>query len=196
MLRLTQMVLIVLLSLSISFAKDYKVDKTHSNIGFAVTHMVVATVSGKFSDYDVSLFFDEDDLANSSVKAEINIASVNTENERRDKHLRSDDFFNAEKYPEMSFVSSTINKTEDGYIAQGKLTIRDVTKDIALPFIVKGPVKDKWGNTRIGVSASLTINRQDFDVTWNDTLDSGGLVVSDEVEVIIDAEFIANKENS
>jgi len=196
MLRLTQMLLIVLLSLSISFATDYKVDKSHSKVGFAVTHMVVATVTGKFNDYDVNFTFDEDDLNNSSVNAKIKIASVDTENEKRDNHLRSDDFFNAEKYPEMSFVSSTVEKTKDGYVAQGELTIRDVTKAIALPFIVKGPVKDKWGNTRIGVSASLTINRQDFDVTWNDTLDSGGLVVSDEVEVIIDAEFIANKENS
>jgi polyisoprenoid-binding protein YceI len=195
MVKLFQIFFTVLLFLSISIASDFKLDKAHSNIGFNVTHMVVATVSGKFTDYNVDLKFDENDLPNSKVFAKIKVSSIDTENERRDKHLRSNDFFNSEKYPEITFESSKIQKTENGFLAYGSLTIRNVTKEIALPFIVKGPVNDKWGNIRIGVSATLSINRQDYDVKWNDTLDSGGLVVSDDVEIKIDAEFIRQAES-
>jgi polyisoprenoid-binding protein YceI len=196
MVRVTRMLLIAFFSTSIAFAANFNIDKVHSKVGFSVTHMVVATVTGEFNDYEVNLNFDKENLSNSDVTARIKVATIDTENERRDNHLRSDDFFNAEKYPEIIFVSNTFEKTDDGYLAHGQLTIRDVTKEVALPFIVKGPITDKWGNTRIGISAELTINRQEYGVKWNDTLDNGGLVVSDEVGIKIDAEFIQNDEQS
>ena len=107
--------------------------------------------------------------------------------------MRSPDFFDAETHPEIVFKSKKIEKNDEGYVAHGDLTIRGVTKEVALPFEVKGPITDPWGNTRIGVQGELTIDRQEYGVSWNKTLDTGGLVVGDEVEIEIKMEFIAAK---
>ncbi|NOG46416.1 MAG: YceI family protein [Calditrichaeota bacterium] len=178
---------------SSTFAGNYNLDKSHSNVGFNVDHMVIATVSGNFSDFSVSLNFDENNLSDFAVEAAIKIASVNTDNEKRDKHLASPDFFDAAQFPEMTFKSTKLEKTAKGYIAHGTLTMRGVSKEIALPFAVKGPIKDPWGNTRIGIKASTEINRKDFGVSWSKTMDNGGLIASDEVEIVINAEFIQAK---
>jgi len=190
MTTLSKQILLCLLTFSLSFASSYELDNAHSNIEFSVTHMLISTVTGNFNDFNVEFKFDENDLDNSSVRATIMTTSVNTGNERRDDHLRQDDFFNSNKYPAIVFKSTKIEKANEGFIAQGELTIRDVTKSIALPFKVSGPIKDARGNTRIGVKAQTIINRQEYNITWNKTLDNGGLVVSDEVEVIINVEFI------
>lgn len=169
----------------------YNVDKSHSNIGFAVEHMAITTVYGKFNEYEIDLTLDLANAANSSVTARIHVPSIDTNEPKRDNHLRSGDFFDAENYPEMLFVSHKIEKTDNGYLAHGDLTIRGVTKPITLPFRVKGPITDARGNKRIGVEAKLTINRQEFGIKWSKLLDNGGLVVGNEVDIQIQAEFIA-----
>ncbi|HED09963.1 MAG TPA: polyisoprenoid-binding protein [Caldithrix abyssi] len=185
---------LLLLSLgTMALATDYVNDKSHTTIGFEVTHMVISTVEGEFKDYDVSLTFDPQDLSKFNVEANIKLASVDTDNLKRDNHLRSPDFFNAEKYPLMTFKSSKVEKTDNGYVAIGTLTLHGITKDLRLPFTVKGPIKDPWGNTRIGINATTIINRKDFNVSWSKTMDGGGLVVSDDVRIVINAEFIRKK---
>jgi polyisoprenoid-binding protein YceI len=174
-------------------AGEMNADKSHTSVGFQVTHMVITKVNGHFNDYEVQFTFDPKNLENFNVEANIKVASVNTENEKRDEHLRSADFFDTEKYPDMVFKSTKAVKTEDGYKAIGTLTIKDVTKEVELPFTLTGPVKGPWGNTRYGIEAKTTINRKDFNVLWNKTMDAGGLVVSDEVDIIINAQFIAAK---
>jgi len=185
--------IVLLLFSALSFAGNYNIDKAHSNIGFSVSHMVIADVEGEFTDYEVDLTFDQNNLSNFNVSTTIKIASVNTENEKRDGHLRSPDFFDAANNPEMTFTSSKVEKTKDGYKAHGTLTMRGVSKEIELPFKVKGPIKDNWGNTRIGVKASTVINRQDYGVKWDKTLDTGGLIAGNDVTILIDAEFIKAK---
>jgi polyisoprenoid-binding protein YceI len=181
------------ISASQLFAGNYTIDKNHSEVSFSVTHMVISEVEGNFSDYTVDLNFDQNDLSKFSVETIIKIASINTENEKRDNHLKSPDFFDAAKYPDMIFKSNKLEKTDKGYIAHGTLSMHGISKEVSLPFKVTGPIKDPWGNTRIGVKATLEINRQDFKVKWSQTMDGGGLVVSDEVEINISAEFILNK---
>jgi len=191
---------ITLFLLSITFsgitAGNYTIDKSHSVIGFEVNHMVISKVSGKFADFTSTLTFDKNNLDNFAIETIVKIESVSTENEKRDHHLKSDDFFNVQKFPEMIFKSSKIEKTENGYIAHGSLTIRDVTKNIALPFKITGTITDPWGNSRIGIEASTEINRQEYNVKWSKSMDAGGLVVSDEVTIKINAEFIKNKETT
>ncbi|UCF64245.1 MAG: polyisoprenoid-binding protein [bacterium] len=191
--RFTQLIYVamavVFIITGIRASDKYVPDKAHTNIGFTVKHMVIATVPGKFGEYTIDFMFDENDLENSSIEATIKTASIDTDNEKRDNHLRSADFFNAEKHPEITFVSKEVIKKNDQYIAKGTLTIRGVSKQVELPFKLLGPVQDPWGNTRLGVEAGLTIDRQDYGVSWNKTLDTGGLVVSDEVNIKLDVEL-------
>jgi polyisoprenoid-binding protein YceI len=187
------MFIIVLFLGSSGFSQgtNYIVDKNHTGIGFSVTHMLIAKVRGEFKEYDINFVFDENDLSKSSVSATIKVSSINTEIERRDGHLKSPDFFDAANHPDMTFESTRIEKKDGGYVAHGKLTIRETTKEVALPFIIKGPVKDGQGKTRIGVEANLTINRFDYGLNWNNALEAGGLVVSEDVNIEINAEFTA-----
>lgn len=187
------LVAVLLLNAGFSQPVKYNVDKSHSNVGFAVDHMVITTVYGKFNEYEIDLTLDLANAANSSVTARIHVPSIDTNEPKRDNHLRSGDFFDAENHPEVLFVSKKVEKTDTGYVAHGDLTIRGVTKQIALPFIVKGPVTDSWGNNRVGVEAKLTINRQEFGVKWNKVLDTGGLVAGNDVDIEIQAQFIAAK---
>ncbi|KAA3615414.1 MAG: polyisoprenoid-binding protein [Calditrichaeota bacterium] len=172
---------------------EYSIDKAHSNIGFKVTHMVLAKVRGEFKKYDIKLTYDEANIEKSSVEVTIEVASINTEEEKRDNHLRSPDFFAAEEFPSITFKSSAIKKEGEQLFAIGKLTIRNVTKEIKLPFEITGKIVDPWGNTRIGVEASLKINRKDYGVNWSKVMDNGGFVVSDDVLIEIQVEAIQKK---
>jgi len=134
--------------------------------------------------------FDEDDVTKSSVNATINVASITTDNEKRDGHLKSPDFFNAQKYPEITFKSKRSMKKDNGYVIVGDFTMHGVTKELELPFTIVGTLTDSMGNHRVGIEAITKINRQDFGVSWNKTLDNGGVVVSDEVKIEINAELI------
>lgn len=185
-----------LLSFNLVFAGNYNIDKAHTNIGFEVTHMVITTVTGTFTDFEVDLNFNPENLKESSIEATIKIASVNTANLKRDNHLKSVEFFDAEKYPNMIFKSNKIVRNDDGFVAYGTLEMRGVSKEISLPFTTQGPIIGPWGNERIGVKASTVINRQDWGVSYGSVMDNGGLVVSDEVVIKINGQFIKNNEKS
>lgn len=175
---------------SSSFSADqYSLDVAHSSVGFSVRHMVVSKVHGTFDDFDCSIVADLENIENSSVEVTIQAASINTRNEKRDEHLRSEDFFFVQEHPTLTFRSSSISKQGDGYVARGTLTIRGISKEIELPFALNGPVTSPWGETVMGVEIEYTLNRKDYGVNWNKTLDSGGLVVGDEVDVEINLEM-------
>jgi len=169
----------------------YRIDGAHTNVGFSVQHMVLSKVYGEFKDYDVDLKWDEDNLENSSIEARIKTASIDTDNERRDNHLKSADFLDVENHPEIVFKSSQIEKDGDGYVAHGALTIRGVTKNVSLPFTVLGHFVQPNGTTRMGFEANLKINRFDYNVSWDKTLDSGGLIVGEDINIDIQAEFVS-----
>jgi polyisoprenoid-binding protein YceI len=171
--------------------EKYDIDPVHSNIGFTVRHMVVAKVSGSFKEFSGTIIYDEKDIGKSSVKAAIKTASINTQNERRDNHLRSADFFDAENHPEITFVSKKITKSNGGFVAVGDLTIRGLTKEVELPFTILGTQKTQRG-TLLGVEANITVNRFDYDVKWDRALDDGNLVVGKDVNINLTVEALAS----
>lgn len=174
-------------------ADSYSIDTAHSSIGFSVKHLMVTNTKGQFKDYTGTLIYDAKDLGQSKVKVSINVDSINTDNNDRDNHLRGADFFDTQKFPTATFESSKIVKKGNGFEALGKLTIRNVTKEVRIPFSLNGPVKDPWGNTRIGIEGGLTINRQDYGVSWSKALDNGGLVVGNDVKIELVIEAIQAK---
>ena len=170
----------------------WNLDPVHSVAEFKVKHMMISNVKGQFARVNGVLNLDEADVTKSSVEASIEAASIHTRDEQRDAHLRSDDFFDVEKYPTLSFKSTRIVRTGDGELAvSGDLTIHGITKDVL--FTVEGPTpaaKDPWGNTRTAISATTKINRKDFGLTWNAALETGGILVGDEVTITLDIEFV------
>ncbi len=170
-------------------------DKAHSHVGFEVRHMVISKVSGQFLDYDGKLTWDGKDLSTASVEATIQTASIDTQNETRDKHLRSGDFFQADSFPTITFKSTKVIPGKDNkFQIVGDLTMRGVTKQVTLDGDLNGVVTDPWGNTRAGFSASTKVNRQDYGVSWSKTLDSGGLVAGDDVTIELEIEAVMNKD--
>ncbi len=167
----------------------YSIDTVHSNVGFKVRHLV-AKVSGSFSEFDGTITADFENLDASSVEFTIKTASIDTDNEKRDGHLRSADFFDVEKYPEITFRSSKITmKDSDTYVVAGILNMRGVANPVVLNVDFLGEMQ-AMGGTRAGYEISTTINRQDFGVSWNRTLDQGGVVLGDDVEVTINLEVV------
>jgi len=173
-------------------AAEWTIDTAHTEIGFTAKHMVVARVNGAFNEYSGQVTLDPENITSAKIKGVVKVASINTGNEARDNHLRTSDFFDAENYPEIVFESTEILKSESGYIAVGNLTMRGVTKSIQLPFQILGPVNDPWGKTRVGIEAKGTINRLDWGVAWNKVIENNGLLVSNEIELRINAELIKN----
>ena len=174
------------------FAADWSVDKAHSHVGFAVKHLMIATVRGGFSDYDVTINFDETDPSNLSFNGTIQAASINTENEKRDNHLKSADFFDVDNHPTLTFASKKTEKISDGmYQMTGDLTIRGTTKEVVLNVEGLTPViTTPMGDTRTGVTVTVTINRKDFGLNWNKALETGGVLVANEVKITIEAELV------
>ncbi len=166
-------------------------DMPHSFVGFSVKHMVIATVKGQFNTFTGNVIYDPDDLVNSSVEATIDVSSVDTGNEMRDNHLRSAEFFDAEQYPYITFKSTRVETRDDHFVAIGDLTIRGVTKEVELEFELIGPVDGMQGEQRYGANAWLEFNRHDFGVSWNKTLDNGGLIVSDRIKIEINMELVS-----
>ncbi len=164
----------------------WKNDHAHSQVKFSVTHMLISEVTGTFKDFTVTVTQPSDkDFSGSTVEAVIKSASVSTDNERRDAHLRSDDFFNVEKFPEIRFVSTAFEKTgDDTYRITGNLTIRDTTRPVVLEAKMLGAVQ-AFGGKRVGFKATTTINRFDYNVKWDKALDTGGLIVSKEVGITL-----------
>ncbi len=175
-----------------STVSTWNIDPAHSNAEFKVRHMMISNVKGKFSGLTGSLSLDEADLARSVVQASIPTATVNTGDDQRDGHLKSPDFFHAEQHPELTFKSTYIEIKQPGELAvTGDLTMHGVTKSVT--FDVEGPTppaKDPWGNTRVGLSATTKINRKDFGLTWNATLETGGVLVGEDVTITLEVQFI------
>lgn len=171
----------------------FKVDRTHSSVAFKVGHLMVSKVKGTFDDFSGSFEVDEDGNP-VSMEGVVQILSVNTRNEKRDDHLRNDDFFSAKTYPTMSFKSTSIKSSGGKLLVNGSLTMRGVTRPLALTGNVTSPV-DAWGKTLMGVSLSGTLNREDFGMTWNKFLEAGGVVVGKEVELDLEFELVAIGEN-
>jgi len=162
----------------------WTVDKAHSNVDFRVKHLVVSTVRGHFREFEATLELDEERPENSRVTATIDVASIDTNAEERDNHLRSDDFFNADDYPKITFESTRVNRTgERGFKLTGNLTIRDVTREVELDGEFEGRIRDPWGGERVAFSASTEISRKEFNVRWNQALEAGGMVVSDTARI-------------
>jgi polyisoprenoid-binding protein YceI len=170
----------------------WNIDPVHSVAEFKVKHMMITNVRGQFTVAKGVLTRDETDLANSHVEATIDAASINTRDEQRDAHLKSADFFDVEKFPTLDFNSTKTTRAGAGELAvEGDLTIHGVTRKVV--FKVEGPSapgKDPWGNTRIGLSATTKINRKDFGLMWNAALETGGILVGDEVTLTLDVQFI------
>ena len=165
-----------------------KIDRSHSVIGFSAKHFMVTTVRGQFLDFDGTVEVEGTDHRTLKAQAVIKTASVTTNTQQRDDHLRSADFFDAEKYPEMTFVSSGVDKTgDDTYIVKGDLTIKDVTRPIELEATVEGSFNDPYGNERIGVSLRGEINREDWGLTYNQVLEAGAVMVSKKIKLEVDA---------
>ncbi len=183
---------VALLVPSLSQAATWKSDPKHASVQFAVRHLMVATVRGTFDKFDVTATIDENDISQSSVEATIEVASVNTRNEKRDNHLRGADFFDVAKHPTITFKSKAVEKIQDHtYKVTGDLTLMGVTQEVVLN--VSGSpkaIQDPWGNSRLGGAATTTINRTDYGLTHNTVLESGGVAIGEEITITIDIEFV------
>lgn len=162
---------------------SWTLDAAHSHLGFSVRHMMISTVRGQFNKFSGNLELDEQDLTRSRAVAEIEVASIDTGVADRDGHLRSADFFDAAKYPTIRFASRAIARDGDGYRITGDLTMHGVTREVTFDAEVSGPAKDPWGNVRYGVVLTGTIDRKDFGLTWNQALETGGVLVGEKVKV-------------
>ena len=170
----------------------WNIDPVHSVAEFKVKHMMISNVKGQFTSVKGVLVLDETDLTKSHVEASIEAASITTRDAQRDTHLKSADFLDVEKFPTLSFKSTRISRTDAGELAvAGDLTIHGVARNVI--FTVEGPTppaKDPWGNTRLGLSATTKISRKDFGLNWNATLETGGILVGDEVTITFDVQFV------
>ncbi len=173
-----------------ALAGTWAIDPVHSLVGFSVRHVLVNDVHGSFNDFEGTITADPKDITKCGVEFSAKVASIDTRQAQRDGHLKSPDFFDAEKYPELTFKSTSVQRTQDGYKLLGTLTMHGVSKPVSMPFQLRGPVVDGFRYTRIGLSAKLDINRQDYGVKWNQTLDKGGLAVDNIVHVNLDLEAV------
>jgi polyisoprenoid-binding protein YceI len=170
--------------------RTFVIDKAHSEATFQVRHLVTK-VRGRFTDLSGTIEFDAANPQRSSVALAIVAASIDTGTPDRDTHLRSDDFFGVEKFPSIRFESTRVTKTDDEhYDVAGRLTIRDVVKDVMLPVTFLGAAKDPWGNDRLGFETEITINRKDFGLLWNAALETGGFLVGDDVKISVSVQAI------
>ena len=169
---------------------NWTLDHQHAEVGFAVKHMMVATVRGRFAEVDADIDLDEEAPERSSVRAVIQAASLTTGNEERDTHLKSADFFDVEQFPELVFQSTEVRRTgDDRFELAGDLTIRDVTQPVVLKGEFTGPVKSPWGDRRAGFSLTGEIDREAFGLTWNVAMETGGVLVGKTVKLNVEAEL-------
>jgi polyisoprenoid-binding protein YceI len=169
---------------------EYKIDAAHSIIGFAIRHLEISWVEGRFKDYTGTIRYDDKDITKSSVEFTAKVESIDTGVEARDKHLRSADFFEVEKYPEISFKSTSIERRGKDYVMHGELTLKGVTKPVFLPFSLTGAIKDQRGNTRFGVEAKTSINRRDYGINFGRGLPSGIVDIGNEVTIKLNLEAV------
>jgi polyisoprenoid-binding protein YceI len=194
--------LFVLLIVSIAFtsssfaqtAKTWNVDKMHSAVKFTVSHLVISEVDGSFKIFDGSIVSTKDDFTDAAINFTVDVNSINTDNTSRDGHLKADDFFNAEKFPKMTFVSTSFTKKSGSmYELVGNLTIRDVTKKVTFAVKYGGTTKDPYGNTKAGFKATGTINRLQYGLKWNTVTEAGGAVVGSDIDLTVNLEMALAK---
>ncbi len=168
----------------------WNLDKAHSSIGFSIKHMVISEVTGNFKDYDINFNSTKSDFTDASVVASIKVASINTDNEKRDGHLKTDDFFNAEKFPLITFKSTSFEKVGDNkYKITGDLTIRDVTKKVTFDATYNGSIKAPWGAQIYSWKVTVSVNRFDYGLKWNKAIEAGGLIAGDTVNITLNLEL-------
>ena len=186
---------VLLFGAASALASDWDLDASHSRVGFGVRHMMVSTVHGSFGKFTGGVALDDADITKSKVHLEIDASSITTQNDKRDEHLRSPDFFDAAKFPKIVFDSTKVEKRgADGLNVTGNLTIKNVTKPVVLTVSgLTGEVKDPWGGVRRGATATTKINRKDFGLTWNKALETGGVVVGDDVTIELEVELSKKK---
>ncbi|HXX66402.1 MAG TPA: YceI family protein [Polyangiaceae bacterium] len=182
---------VLLASPGIVFGATWDIDPVHSAVGFSVRHMMVSTVHGSFGKYTAWVSIDDADIAKSTAHIEIDAASISTGNDKRDDHLRSADFFDVAHFPKIVFDSTRVERRGQASLSlTGNLTIRNVTRPVVLDVSgLTGEVKDPWGGTRRGATATTKISRKDFGLNWNKALDTGGVVVGDEVTIVLEVEL-------
>lgn len=169
----------------------YKIDATHSEITFKAKHLMITNVTGSFTKFDATMESEKDDFTDAKISFEADTASVNTNNTQRDEHLKGDDFFASEKFPTLKFASTEFKKvSDDDYTLTGNLTIKNVTKPVTLKVEFLGLAKDPWGQTKAGFEATGKINRTDFGLTWNAALEAGGVLVSEDIKLNFNVQFV------
>jgi polyisoprenoid-binding protein YceI len=173
--------------------KQLVIDPSHSDLGFKIKHLMVSNVKGTLTDYSGGMKYTMDDMSDAEVRFEAEVKSISTGNTDRDKHLNNEDFFNTERFPKMYFESTYVNL--DNGKMKGEMTIKDTTKEIELDIEYNGKNTDPWSNTKHGFEISGVINRSDYDLTWNATLDTGGVLLSDEVKLNLDVQMLEMVEN-
>jgi polyisoprenoid-binding protein YceI len=184
--------LTTILSLAMS-QTNWKLDNSHSNVKFAVEHLAVSETEGNFKSFDGTLVSKNADFTDADITFSVDVKSIDTDNEMRDKHLQGDDFFNTEKYPQMKFKSSSFKKVSGNkYILEGDLTIRDVTKKVKFDVVYRGTQKDPYGNTKAGFKATGSIKRMEYGLKWN-VMTEAISVVADEVNIVVNLEYAQAK---
>jgi polyisoprenoid-binding protein YceI len=168
----------------------WKLDKAHSEVSFAVKHMMISTVRGRFKNFDADVELDPARLESAKVTARIESASIDTNEEKRDGHLRSPDFLDSEKFPQLVFTTTKITRSGEDVEVTGKLKIKDQEHPVTLKGEVTGPGKDPWGQTKLGVSLSGEIDREQWGLTWNQALEAGGVLVAKKVKISIEAQLV------
>jgi polyisoprenoid-binding protein YceI len=169
---------------------DYKIDQAHSIIGFSIQHNEINLVTGRFKDFSGTIHFDDKDVSKSSVEFKAKVESIDTGVAGRDNHLRTADFFEVAKYPEMTFKGTKVERKGKNYLLTGDLTLKGVTKQVVLPFTITGAIKDGRGNTRIGIAAQTKIDRRDYGITWGHALATGGFDVAHDVTIDLHLEAL------
>ena len=168
----------------------WKLDPSHTSVEFSAKHLMITTVKGRITDIEGIIYTDEKDLKNSSVEATLKAVSLDTQTDQRDQHLRSADFLDVEKFPEIRFRSTRIQGDKQRFKLTGDLTIRDVTKPITLDVEFEGETKDPWGGQRLGFSANGKIDRREFGLTWNQALEAGGVVVGNDIKISLEVQAV------
>ena len=168
----------------------WKLDPSHTLVEFSAKHLMITTVKGRITDIEGIIYTDEKDLKNSSVEATLRAVSLDTRTDQRDQHLRSADFLDVEKFPEIRFSSTRIQGDKQSFKLTGDLTIRDVTKPLTLDVEFEGETKDPWGGQRLGFSATGKIDRREFGLTWNQALEAGGVVVGNDIKISLEVQAV------
>jgi polyisoprenoid-binding protein YceI len=173
----------------------WSLDSMHSELGFKIKHLMISNVSGSFSNFDIQTETVADDFSNAKVLATVDVSSINTNNSQRDEHLRNADFFEAEKYPQIVFKSTKVTKVDsDSFILEGDLTIREITQPVKLSVEYNGIAKDPWGNLKAGFAVSGKINRKDFGITYNAAMETGGVLLGEEVKIYAEIQLVKQVE--